>query len=450
MRGNVLQQIPGAGLQNNVQPKPERVSALNVLGEMADWVAGVGGADPMYRPTLDAANDRARQAEADQMAREEFGLKKDKFGLEKQKYGLEIADAQRKGLAKAYIGVKSLYDRYGAEGVRQAAPRLQQLFGLSPEQTQMVADNPEEALMLLQGLAEGGDGIEAGLSLVYGTDENGNTVAYQPLKSGGLRRATPEDGVKLTPGVIQVDQGDRKVILNNRGGQEIAAYGVAGGPEKGEIPVLNERGEVVAYRPAPNSTLDVERQTKINDELGKLESLERAIDTTSDAFNNVETGINLRAQSGAMTTPGMGVGGRAVATIQDYFPVTERVFNEDAATGRQMIEKGALRIVLDLESALTQARGAGVEMGGKQMDTPAELKVRLDTIANSSDYKSAKASFDYIKNQAEAVKRDLKAKIAKKRAELERARSGGAPAKITPPATGGNRFRYDAQGNRIQ
>ncbi len=269
MRGNILQQIPAftpdmltvpeQPRNNAIQsPKTERVSALNVLGEMADWVAGVGGAEPMYRPTLDAREDRARQAEADQMAREEFGLKKDKFGLEKQKYGLEIADAQREALGKAYIGVKSLYDRYGADGVRKAAPRLQQLFGLSPEQTQMVADNPEEALMLLQGLAESGAdtkfGVGAPVKLI--NRQTGEVVLLQPSSSGGFRQEAIPPGFEIAEPLQFENLNDRVDIRNRQTGAQVQPP-----LQKGGTPSADQRPDGQGGMEAtPNSTLDLERK----------------------------------------------------------------------------------------------------------------------------------------------------------------------------------------------
>jgi len=62
---------------------------------------------------------------------------------------------------------------------------------------------------------------EAGLSLVYGQDENGNTIAWQPLKSGGLRKVELPEGAKLTPGVTSTDLGTSVVTRNNKTGAVI-------------------------------------------------------------------------------------------------------------------------------------------------------------------------------------------------------------------------------------
>ncbi|WP_421616602.1 phage tail tip lysozyme [Agrobacterium tumefaciens] len=69
--------------------------------------------------------------------------------------------------------------------------------------------------------AEGLGGSEAGLNLVYGEDADGNTVAFQPLKGGGVRRVEVPDGIKLTPGISSNDLGTTVVTRNSRTGQVI-------------------------------------------------------------------------------------------------------------------------------------------------------------------------------------------------------------------------------------
>lgn len=69
--------------------------------------------------------------------------------------------------------------------------------------------------------AEGLGGSEAGLNLVYGQDADGNTVAFQPLKGGGLKQVSVPNGVKLTPGISSNDLGTSIVTRNSRTGQVI-------------------------------------------------------------------------------------------------------------------------------------------------------------------------------------------------------------------------------------
>jgi hypothetical protein len=63
---------------------------------------------------------------------------------------------------------------------------------------------------------------EAGLNLVYGQDADGNTIAFQPLKGGGLKQVEVPTGVKLMPGVSNIDLGTSIQTRNNKTGAVIA------------------------------------------------------------------------------------------------------------------------------------------------------------------------------------------------------------------------------------
>ena len=80
------------------------------------------------------------------------------------------------------------------------------------------------------------------------------------------------------------------------------------------------------------------------------------------------------------------------------------------------------------------------------MDTPKELDNLLKQVINTKDYGAAMAAYNRFKARYDAVRQELQARI--KTAE---SKTAAGRQKITPPATGGgNRIRYDAQGNRIQ
>lgn len=110
--------------------------------------------------------------------------------------GLKLYFAQQAETKKA----QSPDNRYKAVGSR--------LFDL---QTQDWISPPAGA---------GGD-EELGLNLVYGQDTEGNTVGFQPSKSGGLRPVTLPPGVRLTPGTSAVDLGTSIGIRENRSGDII-------------------------------------------------------------------------------------------------------------------------------------------------------------------------------------------------------------------------------------
>ncbi|WP_051376933.1 hypothetical protein [Agrobacterium tumefaciens] len=104
--------------------------------------------------------------------------------------------------------------------------------------------------------AEGLGGSEAGLNLVYGQDAEGNTVAFQPLKGGGVRRVEVPDGIKLTPGISSNDLGTTVVTRNSRTGQVIDTRekDVAGAAE--QTADGKARSEAKAALPAIQSASD--------------------------------------------------------------------------------------------------------------------------------------------------------------------------------------------------
>jgi len=431
-------------------PKRERASVVDILGGLFDTAAELGGVRPQYQSSIDAANDRARQAESDQMTRELFPIEKQKGMLGNRETQWQIQERQAKLMGP--LAQRALqYVQQGGD-INRILPVMYQTLGLTPEEVQQydgqIRANPIETLSMLASGGEG-QGEYFGSTAVF-TDETGNQRLFQLGKDGQPIEVIPP-GMKFAFKLNENDLGDRKRYDNPYTAAPVREDVKGGPPATGDIPVYDSNGKPTGqYAQPPGSQANRERIDKISAELSKLEGLERGIDTGEEALGDVKAGIEMRAGSGAMTTPGMGMGARAWATAQDWLPLVERVFNEDATTGRNLIQNQGLRVILDLDSVLTQARDAGVEMGSKQMDTPKELQVRLNTIANSSDYESAVASYQYILDQAQTMKEAVRAKIAKKRAELERERGGAAPPKIKlNDATGPKVIRYDAQGNRL-
>ncbi len=104
--------------------------------------------------------------------------------------------------------------------------------------------------------AEGLGASEAGLNLVYGQDDDGNTVAFQPLKGGGVRQVEVPAGIKLTPGISSNDLGTTVVTRNSRTGQVIDTRekDVAGAAE--QTADGKARSEAKAALPAIQSASD--------------------------------------------------------------------------------------------------------------------------------------------------------------------------------------------------
>jgi len=433
-----------AGVPVGANGQPRRTSVLDIIGGIADTFAELGGQKPQYQATRDARTQRDREAEL-------YPLKKTGMELDNATARTNIADKRTEIMGRAYMALKNVRERYGDEGYRQVAPDMARVFGLSPEDTAFMTGNPDQAMEFLRGLAESGaKGEELGTSIYYATDPEGNLRAFQASKSGGLRQADLPEGFTLQPGVQVVGTGNEQKVIRKPDAKEVASYDVQGGLAPGEVQVEDPN--------APGGTrIDLregsepfrEREVALKDQISGLEKLERTIRSTSSRVRSVEEGLGLRKKSGAMTVPGMNTGERLVAVAQDVIPIVERVFNEDATTGREMIRSAALSIITDLNSALIQAEGSGVQATSKMMDTPKELELKLDTIANARDYKSAAAAFADVKERVESARAELATSIAAKKRELNALRSGGT-RQPAAPSGGAPTYRFNPATGEIE
>lgn len=64
---------------------------------------------------------------------------------------------------------------------------------------------------------------EFGTSLTYGTDKDGNTIAFQASKKGTLKQVDLPDGTKLSTGVDKIDLGTQWGMVNRKTG-EVVGY----------------------------------------------------------------------------------------------------------------------------------------------------------------------------------------------------------------------------------
>lgn len=146
-RPNFLQRL---GIDANGTPEGTGVggrrSVLDILGRVADTVAKVGGADPLYQQGLDAA-----QAKTDaQMARDW----QEKFNSQKYQAGQNtLADHNTTQLGQISRGLASVLDSGGAPAVLRAAPVLARQLGMDDKQaaafTQQLQTDPEGTINAL-------------------------------------------------------------------------------------------------------------------------------------------------------------------------------------------------------------------------------------------------------------------------------------------------------------
>jgi hypothetical protein len=213
----------------------------------------------------------------------------------------------------------------------------------------------------------GGDDVEAGLNLVYGQDAEGNTVGFQPLKSGGIKRVEVPEGIKLTPGTSSVDLGTSIGIRDNKSGAIIRQVpkdiaGAAAQKELGEAQGKNAAAAPGDLQAGINAkALIQELKTDPNRERGTgFSSLGNIIPGTAgyDYENKVS-----QAKSGAFLTAIQQMRGLGALSNSEGSAATAAVTRMDTATS----EKAFTDALNDYEKIIDQgiARAQSRLRGGQ-------------------------------------------------------------------------------------
>ncbi|MBA4164343.1 MAG: hypothetical protein C0510_06885 [Erythrobacter sp.] len=174
---NILEAIGGAPAAPAVMPQqqaPEsprkRRSFLETLGRVSDVIAQVGGADPLYQPTLDAREDRTRAIDLDAL-RKQIVEQQIAQGQQTIAAGdIELADSERARLGQALGAIATnpeaigMWSQIAAEaGIDEQ--RAAQIGGL-------LQQNPDLAPALAQSLgwspSTNGKGSQAKELQIYG------------------------------------------------------------------------------------------------------------------------------------------------------------------------------------------------------------------------------------------------------------------------------------------
>ena len=208
-------------------------------------------------------------------------------------------------------------------------------------------------------------GQHAGLTPIYGTDAQGNTVLMQMTQSGKIRQTALPPGVTLTPGVERVDLGTEWGILDKKTGQLTQripkdvggkAYQEHAGGEQGKE--AGTRPERMRQTQTKLATIDA-NQTRV---LGFIDEAEQLIDNgtfTTGFFGNIAKGIggtDARRLAGILRSIGSNLG------LQELL---------DLKAGG-----GGLGSVTEAEHALLQSRVGAID----QAQAGADLKKTLADI----------------------------------------------------------------------
>lgn len=201
------------------QPARSRSSLLDKIGRISDVIAKVGGADPLYQPTLDARQDRvlALGDHDRKVSSENIKLATDKF---------DLGDKQNTRVGQAARGLKAIIAANPNVDVSQAWPVLAARMQLDPATAQsfgkIFAEHPEEIDGVIAATTDPKySQSKYGGSVVYGTDAKGNLVAFQPSLGDDPGRNVLPDGITPVDPAKFVDTGGSMVGVGTRSNKTI-------------------------------------------------------------------------------------------------------------------------------------------------------------------------------------------------------------------------------------
>lgn len=353
--------LPTAGLMTSAQAGPAPVasaprarrSILDMIGGVADTIATVGGAAPLYRQNLDAQNAREIAAEDRQYEIEQRPLQRQmidqklKRGEQEISAGaLDIQNANNELLNSAGAGMRQVFGRSGAEGVLKAWPLLAKNLGVPDDKAaeigQALASDPEGTLAALfpdPAVAKGGSKakeIQIYEMLKADGDEE-TAAAYRAHLVNPEKKLTPYQAAQLA----NADREYERKVYEYDNPKPTAAQRTAGAKQAG---VDAER---VAGAEQVSTTLN--RLSRLYDRLDEM-----------GAVVNPEKGTvdNIAARLGTSAL-GQLAGG---------------------AVGRE-----AQSLIDEVESvrpALMQQMAKALGITSKQLDSNTELKLYMQTVTD--------------------------------------------------------------------
>jgi len=127
--GNILAAISGPpqSQQPATEPKRKRLSALDILGAIADAGAEFGGSNAGYREGV-ARREAAQNEELDRSWMQKFNAQKLAKGQS------ELAGDRFERFGQAARGLGAIMENYGAPGVAKAFPLIAQQMGMDEEE----------------------------------------------------------------------------------------------------------------------------------------------------------------------------------------------------------------------------------------------------------------------------------------------------------------------------
>lgn len=411
MRRSVLDMIGGAFGSTR-----DENSLVSKIGGLADVIATVGGAQPLYQPGIDARLARSnaaedRKYEIDQRPLErrllEQRIASGDQGIEAG--NLEIQNARNAQLEGVGAGLRQVFGSTGPEGLARAWPLVAQQFGLDAERTQQIgaafAKDPEGTLnALFPDPMVGKTGSRAKEVQIY------ELLANQDPDTAQAYLASLADPNK------PMTEYQRAQLANADRAYQRRVYEFDN-PQ----PSADER-----KLSAQEAAKEAQREQATAGAMTFLDDLEATVTT----LNN----------SGGMTNKNQSIGGAIGTFAKENIPMVERLANPEGYAARQQLDGLLTQGVSALLPLLT-----GMAIGSKNMDAAKEMENLKRAVLSAKSYEAAMEAI-------QRYRRNLQTRAAPAAPALRSApapRRPGTPAPrqtAKPPARGTVRQGYRFNG----
>jgi len=393
--------VPQAPQPAAQAPRPRR-SLLETIGRISDVLATTGGAQPLYEPTINAREDRARQIQADQQ----------KLAMG----NFELGDKGNARAGMAFRGLQAIQRRGG--DINAAWPILAQQAGIPAERAAQIAQIFGQDPSAVDGLAEtfnGHEGEYAKQVNIAVDPATGKTIAYQVDDMGNVHQVqlpenyNPVDPIQAinTGGATQIvgrNTGTVKKVLPNteRPGQaadrDLRKYG---------IDVASRDRRYVADTRGAGKAGATDTGAMAATAQGNLDDLKKI-------FGRLKTiGATVSPTQGKITNVGNYV--RSTKLGQ----VVEGALGTEAQTLRDQVNS--------IRPGLMQSLAKATGMTGKQLDSNSDVRLFMQTVTNpTSSYEANMEAISRLERFLQtATKRNASAPPRSQNSPKPTRRTGG-------------------------
>lgn len=372
--------------------RPRR-SVLDMIGGLADVIANVGGASPLYQQNLDA--NRAREiAEEDRQFQIDNRPLEQRLMQQKLTSGdqniamgdVELQNARNAQLEGVGAGLRQVFGAKGAAGLQNAWPLVAQQFGLDPQRAQEIG----------QALAADPEGTLSALfpqPLNERASKSKEVQIYELLSKEG----TPEEALAYRKSLTNPDALTEK--------------------ERATLELARERFNFEQYKYANPQETAGQRTASAKEDAAQAQR-SQAIGGAMTFLDTLEETVTALNASGGMSNKSQSIGDTIGTAARESIPLVERLASPEGYAARERLDGLLTQGVFGLLPLLS-----GVTIGSKNMDAAKEMENLRKSIASAKSFEAAMAAIQQFRKNLQYQQRAA----APKAAPAARPQQRGAP-----------------------